>query len=123
MQRDVLLIAEMIEAAERAYSLVAGTDIAALNTDRDRREALLWNLTVLGEASAQVSNGVKDRFSTVPWAQPARLRNRIVHGYWSIDLEIIHTTALEDLPVFATELRGVLDALEAGYGEVPREDG
>jgi uncharacterized protein with HEPN domain len=40
------------------------------------------------------------------------LRNRIVHGYWSIDLGVLHTTASEQLPSFTGELRQVLRALE-----------
>jgi uncharacterized protein with HEPN domain len=49
----------------------------------------------------------------IPWAQPARLRNRVVHGYWSIDLEILHTTATDLLPAFVNQLRAVLIVLEA----------
>ncbi|MGH3983644.1 MAG: HepT-like ribonuclease domain-containing protein [Pseudonocardiaceae bacterium] len=52
------------------------------------------------------------RFPEVEWRQPARLRNRIVHGYWSIDLDILHTTAVELLPAFLDALRQVLAALE-----------
>jgi uncharacterized protein with HEPN domain len=44
----------------------------------------------------------------MPWQQPIRLRNRIVHGYWSIDLEVLHTTATEQLPAFTADLRTVL---------------
>jgi uncharacterized protein with HEPN domain len=46
-------------------------------------------------------------------AEAFELRNRIVHGYWSIDLEILHSTALDDLPEFVIQLRKVLDELEA----------
>ena len=113
MQRDVLLIAEMIDAVTQAQSLVAGVDLPALAEDRQRRDALLWNFTVLGEAAARVSVELKQQFPQLPWDQPVRLRNRIVHGYWSIDLEILHTTATEQLPDLADQLRGVLDALES----------
>ena len=47
------------------------------------------------------------------WARPSQLRNRIVHGYWSIDLEILHATANDDLPAFATQLKAVLDTVES----------
>ncbi len=50
MRREVVLIGEMIDAAEQARSLVDGLDLAVLNGDRQRRDALLWNFTVLGEA-------------------------------------------------------------------------
>jgi uncharacterized protein with HEPN domain len=47
----------------------------------------------------------------MPWQQPTRLRNRIVHGYWSIDLDVLHTTATEQLPAFTASLRTILDNL------------
>lgn len=55
MRRELLLIGEMIDAAEHARSLVTGVDIPALGDDRQRRDALLWNFTVLGEASSQLA--------------------------------------------------------------------
>ncbi len=112
MRRELLLIDEMIEAAEQARSLVAGFDLEVLEDDRLRRDALLWNFTVLGEAAAQLDASVKSQFPDIPWSQPARLRNRIVHGYWSIDLEVLWTTATDLLPAFAAELRAVRSALE-----------
>ncbi len=113
MRRELLLIAEMIDAAEQAGSLVEGVDLETLAADRQRREALLWNFTVLGEAAGQIDPTVKDRFPDIAWQQPSRLRNRVIHGYWSIDLEIIHTTATELLPAFVELLRQALATLEA----------
>jgi len=57
------------------------------------------------------------RFPDVQWQQPARLRNRVVHGYWSIDVEILHTTATGQLPQFISDLRAVLAVLAAEDGE------
>ena len=112
MRREPLLVGEMIEAAETACQLVAGLGVEDLESDRQRRDALLWSFTVLGEAAAQLDDVVKARFPEVDWAKPAQLRNRIVHGYWSIDLEILHTTAVDILPVFVEQLRHVLLELD-----------
>ena len=111
MQRDILLLTEMIGAAEQAQQLANGVTVSQLETDRQRRDALLWNFTVLGEAAGQLSAEVKDQFPDIAWQQPARLRNRIVHGYWSIDLEVLHTTAANQLPAFTDDLRRVLVTL------------
>jgi len=54
MQRDRLLVAEMIDASEEARRLAADIDVAALEADRQRRDALFWNFTVLGEAASQL---------------------------------------------------------------------
>lgn len=113
MRRELLLLAEMIEAAEEARGLIDDVDLASLAADRQRRDALLWNFTVLGEAAAQLDGVVKERFPEVPWTRPTQLRNRIVHGYWSIDLAILHATASDLLPAFIEQVRAVLDELEA----------
>lgn len=112
MRRDVLLLTEMIEAAEQAQALTAGLAVSDLEADRQRRDALLWNFTVLGEAAGQLSDGLKTQFPQVAWQQPTRLRNRIVHGYWSIDMDILHTTATQQLPGFAATLRQILSTLD-----------
>ena len=108
MQRDRLLLAEMIEAGERAISLVSGQTILDLEQDDTRRDAVLWNFTVLGEAAGQISETVREHHPDVAWQNAIGLRNRIVHGYWSIDLEILHTTATEVLPGFVAALRSVV---------------
>jgi uncharacterized protein with HEPN domain len=60
------------------------------------------------------SGEVKARFPDIGWQQPQWLRNRIVHGYWSIDLAVLHTTATTQLPAFAASLRQVLSTLDDG---------
>lgn len=112
MRREILLIGEMIDAAEEARRLVVGIGLDELAQDRQRRDALLWNYTVMGEAATQLAEEVKARFPDIPWAQPSRLRNRVIHGYWSVDLEILHTTAEDLLPEFADQLRAALAELE-----------
>lgn len=111
MQRDLLLLSEIIDATERIIELAAGLDPAAPESDRDRVDALLWNFTVLGEASNQVSADVKDDHPEVPWADPVRLRNRIVHGYWSVDLDVLVATSRDDLPALLQSVRTIRDVL------------
>ena len=112
MQRHLLLIEEMIDAARQAHVLATGLDAEDLMADRLRRDALLWNFTVLGEAANQVSDEVKTRFPDVAWNQPTRLRNRIVHGYWSIDVQLLLETAANQLPQYVGDLEVVLTELD-----------
>ena len=110
-RREVLLLGEMIDAAEQAQHLVAGHDLEAIEADRQRRDALLWNFTVLGEAASQLPDEFKSAHPAVNWTRPSQIRNRIVHGYWSIDLEVLQATAIDDLPAFTEQLEAVLKEL------------
>ena len=107
MRRDRLVLAEIIDATERIVALTAGRSVDEIDADRDRRDALLWNYTVLGEAVSQLSEPTKAAHAEVPWSDPVRMRNRIVHGYWSVDLDVLVTTAQEDLPDFLAAVRAV----------------
>ena len=67
---------------------------------------------MLGEAATLVSSETKARFPDIPWRNPARLRNRVVHGYSSVDVQILHTTAVEQLGELVRLLREALAALQ-----------
>lgn len=112
MRRELLLLEEMIDAAEQAHLLAGDQTPESLAADRQRRDALLWNFTVLGEAAAQLPDDFKASHPEIPWQQPSRLRNRIVHGYWSIDLDILITTAVQRLPGMVDQLRVAHQVLE-----------
>lgn len=70
--------------------------------------SLLWNFTVLGEAVSQLCAALTADHPAIPWTDASRLRTRIVHGYWSIDFEVLSATVRDDLPSF---LAGVETAL------------
>lgn len=110
MRRDLLLLSEIIDATERITELASGIE-ATSGPVRDRIDALLWNYTVLGEASNQVSAEIKADHPKVPWADPVRLRNRIVHGYWSVDIDVLVATARDDLPEMLESIRAIREAL------------
>ncbi len=113
MQRDRLLFTEALDAAQRVIELTAGRDATDLQRDRTVREAVLWNYTVLGEALSQLSDAAKSSTPTLAWRDAARMRNRIVHGYWSADLDVLLATARDDVPAMVVELHTRLD----GYGQ------
>ena len=108
MPRDDLLLTEIVDSIGRILELVARMDPADVASDQDLVDALLWNYTVLGEATNGLSEGIKSANSGVAWDDPVRLRNRIVHGYWSIDLDVLVSTAREDLPQLLAAVTQVL---------------
>lgn len=112
MPRDSLLLEEAIEAASRAVEIVGSLSVDELADDRLRLDALLWNLTILGEAITQLSAETISPYADIPWRRPIDLRNRIVHGYWSVDISVLHATTTLDLPHFTAQLRIVLADLD-----------
>lgn len=111
MWRDRLFVVGMIDACERVAALVDGRDATAVEADRDVRDALLWNFTVLGEAANQVSEQTRAACPDVPWRRAIGMRNRIVHGYWSTDTDVMVSTARAVVPGLRAQLQILLDDL------------
>lgn len=116
MRREVLLVGEMVDVVQQILQLTNGRAEDDFDRDRVLRDALLWNFTVLGEAAGQLSDEFQADHPEVPWRQPARLRNRIVHGYWSIDIGVLLSTASVQLPAFLAQLLDVQASLENQQG-------
>ncbi|WP_163275223.1 DUF86 domain-containing protein [Cellulomonas iranensis] len=111
MRLDLLFVAEMIDAASRIVALTSGLDTASVERDATVREALLWRFTVLGEAADQMSRETQEQHPEVPWRRAAGLRHRIVHGYWSADIDVLVSTAHDVIPDLLIQLGGVQDSL------------
>lgn len=116
MRRELLLLREMRDAAVAIRELVGERSTSQVEVDTMRRSALLWHFTVLGEAASQIPSEIKDSYPEIAWSSAARLRNRIVHGYWDIDVETLVATAVDDLPRMITQLEGVITALQEPRG-------
>lgn len=86
----------------------AGSD---LGSDRALNDQVLWNLTVLGEATKRLSPAVRARHPEVPWTDMAETRDRVVHHYEGVDWEILSAILTDDLPPLLPQLRKIRDQL------------
>ena len=99
----------MLDAALQAVGLVEGRTLGELKSDEVRSLALVHLLEILGEAASGVSADAKSAHPELPWAKMAATRNRLIHGYFSIDLDIVWRVSKEDLPPVIDTLLGLLE--------------
>jgi uncharacterized protein with HEPN domain len=110
-----LWIQDMLSHAREAHAPAAGLSRELLETDRIRQLALVRLLEIVGEAATHVPEEVRARHPEVPWTGITRFRNRMIHGYHAIDLDIVWAVARADLPPLIEQLEQVLGD-EAGAG-------
>ena len=116
MQRDLLRLVDLIAAAEAVLKAVDTVPYEKFSTDEELRDAVLWRFTKLGEAASQLSEDLRARHPAVPWREPIAFRNRIVHGYFDVDDEIVYDAAVGDVPRLLDGARAVLAAEFPTYG-------
>ena len=83
-----------------------------LRRARALRQALLFDLLVIGEALHHASSEVNRLSQDVPWQATWNMRNRLIHGYWNIDLGLVHEVLVHDLPRLTDALDRLIELLE-----------
>jgi uncharacterized protein with HEPN domain len=107
--KDILL-RHMLDHAREAVSFVQGKARADLDTNRLLTLALTHLLQIVGEAAARMPADDCARHPQIPWPQIVGLRNRLIHGYDSTDLDILWQILTADLPPLIAELEKILGA-------------
>ena len=107
---DVLYrLQHMLENAEEAISLIKGKTRANLKNERMLELSLIRLVEIIGEAAAKINNDDYEKYSNIPWAQLVGMRNRLIHGYDEVDLDILWDTIDIDLPLLVKELKNILN--------------
>lgn len=70
--------------------------------------ALVRLMEIVGEAASRVPDGFRSRHPGVPWREVSDLRNRLIHGYDTVNLDILWTIVREDLPPLIAALEEIV---------------
>lgn len=95
---DQIRLQHLVEAATKAVHYLDGRSRQDLEDDELLRLALTKLVEIVGEAAKQVSEPTRSAHPMVPWTAAARMRDRLVHHYFDINLDVLWTTVTEDLP-------------------------
>lgn len=79
----------MLDHAREAVAMVQGRTRADLDRERQFNLALVRLLEIIGEAASRVPPEQTARYPQIPWQQIVSLRNRLIHGYYEVDLDIL----------------------------------
>lgn len=103
------LLVDALGAIESAREFVAGISFDAYSKDKMRRSAVERQLEILGESCARLAKLEADMLGSITNLKLAiDCRNRIIHGYDSVDDEIVYFTVTDDLPMLHAALSEAL---------------
>jgi uncharacterized protein with HEPN domain len=104
-RQDEVRIKHMLDAATEAVAFSKGASRKQLESDRMLSLSLVRLLEVIGEAAQGVSQEGRQANQNIPWEQMVGMRNRLIHGYFDIDLDIVWQTVTQDLPALIARLK------------------
>jgi uncharacterized protein with HEPN domain len=96
-ESDPATLGDLVAACSRVMGYVRGASRSDLDVDDRLFSACCYQISVIGEAVKRVSPITRDRHPEVPWKDIAGMRDRLIHGYDSVDLGELWKTATEDV--------------------------
>jgi len=108
MPRDDVPLRDITNAAGLVAEFVRGIDKSAFNQDWKTRSAVLYQLTVIGEAVKRLSAELREQHPEIPWTLMAGMRDRLIHGYDLVDWDEVWKTARLDLPDVVSKVEALL---------------
>jgi uncharacterized protein with HEPN domain len=100
----------MLEAAQQACSYTEGLSKEDFMADKRTQQAVILNLVIIGEAATKLLKDYStflDQHTDVPWRNMKGMRNRIAHGYFDIDLDVVWETVQTALPQLLERLPAI----------------
>ncbi len=101
---DDVRMQHMLDYSNETLELVDGRNRNDLDTDRVLELALVRLIEIIGEAASRVTEKGRKSKPDIPWTQIVSLRNKLIHGYDSVDLDILWEIVKSDLPDLVSKL-------------------
>ncbi|MEM6503243.1 MAG: DUF86 domain-containing protein [Cyanobacteria bacterium P01_C01_bin.89] len=104
MKRDQESLIDITNAANRALRYANGISKPALEANDEKLSAILYQITIIGEATKRLSPEFRQQHPTLPWREMAGMRDIIVHEYDQLDFEVIWDVINNKLPDLLSQI-------------------
>jgi len=101
-------INDIVEAIALIEEFTEGMEFEDFERDRKTQFAVIRALEVIGEAAKAIPTEFKVKHPEVPWREMSRMRDKLIHAYFGVDLRVVWKTIKEDIPELSKKLRKIL---------------
>jgi len=108
LRTDKVRIRHILDASKEAVEFAKSCTRADFDADRKLNLSLVRLLEVIGEAARGLSDTFRTENPELPWKKMVGMRDRLIHGYYDVDLDVVWETVTEDLPRLIVKLESIV---------------
>lgn len=112
MERDEASILDALIFAQRILEFTSGLDEEMFASDLKTQAAVLYEISVLGEAMRRISPEFQKQYSEIPYGKIIGMRNKLVHDYEEINLKLVWSVIQRDIPELIANLKTIVSLEE-----------
>lgn len=109
MGKNKLYIRHILDAILTIEEYMNGVEYEDFLGNKLKQDGVIRELEIIGEASKQLSQEFKEKYSDIPWKDIAGMRDKLIHEYFGVDLNAVWETIEDDLPILKSALQKELE--------------
>ena len=113
MDRDFGYLMDILSSARMIQAYIKDIVLDQFLQDSQLQDSVIRRFEIIGEAAGRVSSQFQEKYAEIPWSQMRGMRNRMIHRYDNIDMNIVWNTAQKDIP----NLLAIIEPLASPEGE------
>ncbi len=109
MKKDnVVFLKHILDAINLIEDYLKDKEFQEFRNNHMLQDAVIREIEIIGEAAKNLSVDFKNKYSDIPWRQIAGMRDKLIHGYFGVDLDAVWDTATIDVPSLKERLEEIL---------------
>ena len=106
-RKDTAIIQDIKEAIERIISYISRMEYDDFLHDYKTQDAVVRNIEILGEAAKLLTNKTKEKYPDIPWKDIAGTRDKLIHDYFGVNIDIVWDIAKNEIPTLSAQLQDI----------------
>lgn len=104
---------DIISAINSAEDFIRNMNFADFENDQKTLFAVTRAVEIIGEATKQIPSEIREKYNNIPWKAIAGMRDKMIHHYFGIDLQVLWDTVKQDLPLLKPIIQEILNNLNS----------
>jgi uncharacterized protein with HEPN domain len=105
---DLAYIDHILDCIRKINEFTTGLSLKEFKTNEMVQDAVIRNIEIIGEASKRISTDTKQAYYRIPWKEIAGMRDKLIHDYLGVDIDVVWKTVQQDIPALEKLIKEIV---------------
>jgi uncharacterized protein with HEPN domain len=104
---DLAYVEHILDCIRKIKEFSEGISFREFSSNELVQDAIIRNIEIIGEASKKISSDTKQIYFEIHWKEISGMRDKLIHDYLGVDVEVVWRTIKEDIPILESQIREI----------------